>query len=118
MLDGVCAHIARNIERLRADDLSTALAAARRDFDRVIARVNDYVWTVEVLPDQSVQSVYASPDGAGVFGAPMPSGTDLAMLLAERVHPDDRGEFGGFGASVGADQPAEMEVPGSSASTV
>ena len=110
MLDGVCAHIARNIERLRADDLSTALAAARRDFDRVIARVNDYVWTVEVLPDQSVQSVYASPDGAGVFGAPMPSGTDLAMLLAERVHPDDRGEFGGFGASVGADQPAEMEV--------
>ncbi|GAB3848004.1 ATP-binding protein [Dactylosporangium cerinum] len=110
MLDGVCAHIARHIERLRADDLSTALAAARLDFDRVIARVNDFVWTVEVLPDQSVRSVYASPDGAGVFGSPMPSGTDLAMVLAERVHPDDVKEFSGFSASVAADQPAEMEV--------
>jgi PAS domain S-box-containing protein len=110
MLDGVCAHIARHIERLRADDLSTALTAARRDFDRVIAGVNDYVWTVEVLPDQSVRSVYASPDGGGVFGSPMPAGTDLAMLLADRVLPEDRGEFAGFNASIAADLPAEMEV--------
>ncbi len=110
MLDGVCAHIARHIERLRADDLSTALAAARRDFDRVIANVNDYVWTVEVFPDQSVRSVYASPDGGGVFGAPMPSGTDLAMLLAERVLPEDRAQFAGFNAAIAADLPAEMEV--------
>ncbi|WP_327011371.1 ATP-binding protein [Dactylosporangium sp. NBC_01737] len=110
MLDGVCAHIARHIERLRADDLSTALAAARRDFDRVIAGVNDYVWTVEMLPDESVRSVYASPDGGGVFGSPMPAGTDLAMVLAERVHPEDRDEFGGFHAAIAADRPAEMEV--------
>ncbi|MET7423565.1 ATP-binding protein [Dactylosporangium sp. NPDC005555] len=110
LLDGVCAHIARHIERLRADDLSTALAAARRDFDRVIAGVNDYVWTVEVLPDQSVRSVYASPDGGGVFGAPMPAGTDLAMILADRVHPEDRGEFADLHAAIAADRPAEMEV--------
>jgi PAS domain S-box-containing protein len=110
MLDGVCAHIARHIERLRADDLSTALTAARRDFDRVIAGVNDYVWTVEVLPDATVRSVYASPDGGGVFGTPMPTGTDLAMVLADRILPEDRAEFGGFNASIAADQPAEMEV--------
>lgn len=110
MLDGVCAHIARHIERLRADDLSAALAAARRDFDRVVAGVNDYVWTVEVLADQSVRSVYASPDGGGVFGSPMPAGTDLAMVLAERVHREDRRLFGGFSAAIAADLPAEVEV--------
>jgi PAS domain S-box-containing protein len=110
MLDGVCAHTARHIERLRADDLSTALAAARRDFDRVVANVNDFLWTVEVLPDGTVRSVYASPDGGGVFGSPMPGGADLAMVLAERVHPDDRGQYAGFQASIAADQQAEMEV--------
>lgn len=110
MLDGVCAHIARHIERLRADDLSTALAAARRDFDRVITGVNDYVWTVEVLPDQTVRSVYSSPDGGGVFGSPMPTGVDLATVLADRVIDEDRDQFAGFNASIAADQPAEMEV--------
>jgi signal transduction histidine kinase len=110
MLDGSCALIARHIERLRADVLRTALTAARRDFDRVIAGVNDYVWTVEVLPDHTARSVYASPDGGGVFGSPMPAGTDLAMLLADRVLPEDRGEFAGFNASIAADQSAEMEV--------
>ncbi|MEV4139125.1 ATP-binding protein [Dactylosporangium sp. NPDC049742] len=110
MLDGVCAHIARHIERLRADDLSTALAAARRDFDRVVANVNDFVWTVEVLPDRSVRSVYASPDGGGVFGSPVPAGTDLATVLADRVHPEDHVLYGGFHASLAADEPAEMEV--------
>src|SRR5205085_2770023 len=54
MLDGVCAHLGRHIERRRAEQLTLDLAAARRDFDRVVEQVNDYVWTVEVLPDGSV----------------------------------------------------------------
>ncbi|MEV4642661.1 ATP-binding protein [Actinoplanes sp. NPDC049548] len=110
MLDAVSAQLGRFVERRRAEDLTLALAAARRDFDRIIAQVNDYLWTVEVLPDGTVASVYASPNGVGVFGAELPTGSDMATTLASRVHPDDQHLFADFHATVASGQPTETEV--------
>ncbi|MFG1928617.1 hypothetical protein [Cryptosporangium sp. NPDC048952] len=85
MPERVCERIGRSLERRRSEDLAVALTAARRDFDRVIAQVNDYLWSVEVCPDGSVKSVYASPNGAGIFGHVLPADTDLGAVLAERA---------------------------------
>jgi PAS domain S-box-containing protein len=106
LLDGVCAHLGRHVERRRADDLALALAAARRDFDRVIERVEDYVWTVEVLPDRSLGRIYTSPNVHGIYGGPLPRVEDMGS----RVHPDDRPAFDEFNERVLAGEPAENEV--------
>lgn len=108
MLEAVCNHIGRYLERRRAEDLTLALAAARRDFHRVVEQVNDYLWTIEVVPEGSFRSVYASPNGTGVFGDLMPAGPDTAML-ADRIHPDDRPAFAVFYDTVSAEEPAEIE---------
>ncbi|GAA1581232.1 diguanylate cyclase (GGDEF)-like protein/PAS domain S-box-containing protein [Actinoplanes couchii] len=109
MLNTSCAHLGRFVSRRHTEDLTLALSAVRRDFDRVIDRVNDYVWTVEVLADGVVRSVFASPDGSGVFGAPLPTGADMAAELAARIHPDDLLGFAAFHAAVSAGRPAEIE---------
>jgi PAS domain S-box-containing protein len=90
MLDGVCAHLGRHLERRRAEELTLALAATRRALDRVVAQVNDYVWTFALAPGARPRAVYASPDSSGILGGQLPAGTDIAMALAEHVHPDDR----------------------------
>ncbi|MFI7598156.1 ATP-binding protein [Actinoplanes sp. NPDC049681] len=110
MLDTICAQLGRFVERRRAEDLTLALAAARRDFDRIVAQVNDYLWTVEMLADGTVRSVYASPNGTGVFGTALPTGFDTATPLASRIHPDDKHLFAAFHATVSSGQPAEFEA--------
>jgi PAS domain S-box-containing protein len=110
MLDGVCAHLGRHFERRRAEDLALTLAAARRDFDRAIAQINDFVWTFELLADNTPTAVYASPDGTGVFGGRLPRGTDLAAGIAALIHPDDEARMGALRATVIGGQPAEAEV--------
>ena len=110
MLDGVCAHLGRHFERRRAEDLALTLAAARRDFDRAIAQVNDFVWTFEVLADGEIRAVYANPDSTGIFGGELPGGTALAESMAAHVHPDDAGRLAGLRAAVLAGRPGEIEV--------
>jgi signal transduction histidine kinase len=110
-LDGVCAHLGRHIERRRAEQLTLALIAARRDFDRVIAQVKDYVWTVEAIPGGEVVSRFASPDASGVFGeTALGLEGDVIDAVQRRVHPDDRHIFDGFCARVLSGEPAEYEL--------
>ena len=109
LLDGVCAHLGRHIERRRAEDLTLALNAARRDFARVIEQVNDHVWTVEILAG-GMASLYASPDASGIFGEQLPAGTDIAATMAERVHPDDRPVFARFTTELRGGDPADAEI--------
>ncbi len=110
MLDGVCAHLGRYLERRRAEELTLALAATRRAFDRVVAQVNDYVWTFLIEPDGTPRAVYASPDGTGVFGGQLPGGEDITRVMADRIHPDDRPVMAGLRAQVIAGTPADVEV--------
>jgi PAS domain S-box-containing protein len=69
MLDGVCAHLGRYLERRRAEELTLALAATRRAFDRVVAQVNDYVWTsprrATAAPPRSTPAPTAAGSSAG-----------------------------------------------------
>ncbi|GIM93759.1 ATP-binding protein [Paractinoplanes toevensis] len=110
LLELIGAQLGRYLERRRTEDLALALAAARRDFDRVIEQVNDYVWTVEVRPDRTIGSVYASPDGSGVFGERLAVQSDMAAAMEGRIHPDDQAAYDLFVAEVRAGRPAENEV--------
>ncbi len=110
MLDGVCARLGRYFERRRAEDLELALSAARSTFDRVIAQVNDYVWTFEVNPDGSALPVYASPDSRGIFGGQLPAGTPLIAAIHARIHPADEARMAALRSSVLDDRSAEAEI--------
>nr|BFE81359.1 hypothetical protein GCM10020093_039600 [Planobispora longispora] len=70
MLDGVCAHVGRYVERRRAEELALALAASRRQFDRVVSHITDNVWTAEVLDAGTTRSVYQSQNAAPILGGP------------------------------------------------
>ncbi|GLY02626.1 ATP-binding protein [Actinoplanes sp. NBRC 101535] len=109
MLHDTAGQIGRLLERRRVEELTRALAAARRDFDRVIEQVNDCFWSVEICPDGSVRSVYASPGGGGVFGGTLPTDTDMGSLLAERILPEDREQFQRFHETARSGQPAQFE---------
>ncbi|GIE96240.1 PAS domain-containing sensor histidine kinase [Paractinoplanes rishiriensis] len=109
MLDTVGAHLGRFVERRRAEDLNLALVTARRDFDRVVEQVPDYVWTIEALPDGTSRPVYGSPNGSGVFGGAPPSGDGMADAILARIHPEDAGALAGFSVALNAGEKAELE---------
>ncbi|MDT5041693.1 MAG: hypothetical protein QOE51_2678, partial [Actinoplanes sp.] len=111
MLDGVCAHLGRHFERRRAEDLTLALAAARRNFERAIAQIKDFVWTLEILPDGTVKAVYRNSDSNGIFGGELPYDDDLLPdVMAAHVHPDDTAAMAALRAAVSAGDPGEAEV--------
>ncbi|MEU8230698.1 PAS domain S-box protein [Actinoplanes sp. NPDC048967] len=110
MLDGVCAHLGRHLERRRAEELTQVLAATQRAFDRVVAQVNDYVWTYAIEDDGRPVVVYASPDSHGILGAQLPAGTDIAKTMAENVHPDDMPAMARLRDKVFGGEPADAEV--------
>ncbi|MFI7543362.1 ATP-binding protein [Actinoplanes sp. NPDC049599] len=110
MLDGVCAHLGRHLERRRAEELALTLAATRRALDRVVSQVNDYVWTFTFPPGGRPTPVYVSPDSSGILGEQLPAGTDIAMALAEYVHTDDRVLLAGLRDSVMSGSAADAEV--------
>ncbi|MGW4946588.1 PAS domain S-box protein [Actinoplanes sp. NPDC004185] len=110
MLDGVCAHLGRHLERRRAEELTRVLAATQRAFDRVVAQVNDYVWTYAIEDDGRPVVVYASPDSHGVLGGQLPPGIDIAKIMAENVHPDDLPAMARLRDTVFGGEPADAEV--------
>jgi PAS domain S-box-containing protein len=109
MLDAVGAHLGRFVERRRAEDLTLALSAARRDFDRVVGQLNDYVWTVELVPGESTRLVYGSPNATGVFGGLPPESNDQACIITDRVLAEDGPALTAFHATLRGDEPAELE---------
>ncbi|MEU4423806.1 ATP-binding protein [Actinoplanes sp. NPDC024001] len=105
VLHDIAGQTGRFVERRRAEDLTLALAAARRDFDRVIQQVNDCFWTVEIMPDGYTRGVYLSPGATGVFGGE--PGDPESQL--DRMPPDDQKAFLQFRDQVIAGKPAEVE---------
>ncbi|MET3423852.1 PAS domain S-box-containing protein [Actinoplanes tereljensis] len=111
MLDAVGAHLGQFLERRWAEDMSLALAAARRSFNRVVEQVNDYVWTVEVDNDGPPKLHYGSPNAYGVFG-PVPDG--VHPTLTDRLHPEDAELLSNFQAALldGAQSELECRIVG------
>ncbi|GIE03782.1 PAS domain S-box protein [Paractinoplanes durhamensis] len=109
MLDTVAAHLGRFVERRRAEDLTLALSEARRDFDRVIGQLNDYVWTVEVVPGEQGKLVYGSPNATGVFGGEPQADEGRATFIIDRTHPEDAHKIPVFHQTLGRGLPSELE---------
>ena len=97
------------IPRSGADELALALNTTRRDLDRVVGRVNDYLFTVELFDDGTARSVFASPNGQGVFGGQLDLRRELNAQFEELIHPEDRELFAGFEAAVYGGRAAEVE---------
>jgi PAS domain S-box-containing protein len=109
MLRDIATRIGRFVERRRAEDLTLALASARRDFSRVIELVNDCIWSVRFEPPDTLHVVYMSPGGENVFGGPLPPDSTLPGVMAERIHLDDWPQFEHYSAEMMAGRPAEFE---------
>ncbi len=107
MFDAVAAHLGRFVERRWAEDMSLALADARRSFNRVVEQVDDYVWTVQVQPAAPPRLVYGSPNATSVLGSGAP-GTPVPTLT-ERIHPDDAEILAEFQLTLADGEQAAME---------
>ncbi|BEL08720.1 hypothetical protein Q0Z83_069110 [Actinoplanes sichuanensis] len=109
VLRDIAAQTGRYIERRRAEELNLALAAARRDFNRVIEQINDCVWSVRYEPPDRWHILYVSPGENGVFGGPLPSTDTFAHLMAEHIHPEDMPLFRLYEEALKAGRPGEFE---------
>ncbi|WP_204054819.1 sensor histidine kinase, partial [Planomonospora parontospora] len=109
LLGGVCAHVGRFMERRRAEDLALALTASRRRFDRVVAQLDDLVWSAEIEQDGAARWIYQGGSTTGILGGHVPLGVDAAAFIGERVHPEDRQAFDGLLAGVRAGRPVQAE---------
>ncbi|GIE75623.1 hypothetical protein Aph02nite_15730 [Actinoplanes philippinensis] len=109
VLRDIAAQTGRVMERRRTEQLGLALAAARRDFNRVIELVNDCVWSVRYEPPDRWHTLYVSPGENGVFGGPLPPTDTFAHLMAEHIHPDDMELFRAYENALKAGRPGEFE---------
>jgi PAS domain S-box-containing protein len=109
VLRDITAQTGRYVERRRAEELNLELAAARRDFDRVIGLVNDCVWSVRFEPPDRWHKLYVSPGENGVFGGPLPSTDTFTHLMSEHIHPDDLPQFQHYQEEMAAGRAAEFE---------
>ncbi|MEU4694018.1 PAS domain S-box protein [Actinoplanes sp. NPDC023714] len=107
-LDTVATHIGQYVHRRRAEELELELSRARRDFDRVIANLEDFIWTVKVNAPGDVAMVYSSHDRTGIFGGLVPSNAELSDVATSMVHPEDLPQFAAFGAEMLGGQAAQM----------
>ncbi|MBG0823102.1 GAF domain-containing protein [Planomonospora sp. ID91781] len=111
LLDGVCAHLGRYMERRRAEELTVALAESRRQFDRIINQLTDKAWTVEIRPDGTARPVYVNTEHTTVFGGRLhlsPDDDFIAVML-RFVHPDDHDAFRAYCAELITGDRAELE---------
>ncbi|GAA2525339.1 hypothetical protein GCM10010201_24980 [Pilimelia columellifera subsp. columellifera] len=108
-IDSVLAQLGQRLERHRAENLTAELQSAHQNLARVVKLVQDNIWSVEILADGTSVSVFASPDGAGVFGGLLPRDGDMATMMIQRTHHDDQPLFMAFHQTLAAGQPAEIE---------
>ncbi|MBG0817556.1 ATP-binding protein [Planomonospora sp. ID82291] len=109
LLDGICAHVGRYMERRRAEELALELAESRRHFEQVVAQLDDDVWTIELGPHGCVRSVDVSSNLAKLLGGPLPAGADPSEVFMRQIHPGDRRAIAAFLDVVSAGRRAETE---------
>ncbi|SDT31115.1 PAS domain S-box protein [Actinoplanes derwentensis] len=107
-LDTVAAYIGQYVHRRHAEELELELSRARREFDRIVSNLSDYLFTARVTAEGEVHRLYDSPN-AEVFGGPVPESGDL-MFMVGMVHPDDQEHFQTFFGTLLSEQPAQVEA--------
>ncbi|GAA3446886.1 hypothetical protein GCM10018955_63250 [Planomonospora venezuelensis] len=111
LLDGVCAHMGRYMERRRAEELALALTQSRRQFDQIVNQLTDKIWTVEVRPDGTARPIYVNTEHTSVFGGRLhlsPDDDFIAVML-RFIHPDDHDGFRAYCATLISGERAQME---------
>ncbi|MDR6324513.1 PAS domain S-box-containing protein [Actinoplanes couchii] len=106
-LDTVAAYIGQYVHRRHAEELELELSRARREFDRIVSNLSDYLYTVRITAEGEVHMVYASPN-TGVFGGPLPDAGDLGFMT-DLVHGDDRAALEAYSGNLMSEMPAQME---------
>ncbi|MBG0833192.1 PAS domain S-box protein [Planomonospora sp. ID67723] len=110
MLKGICAQMGRYLERRHAEELTVALAENRRQFERLVAQVNDNIWTAEIMADGKARPVYISASGLGVLGQRVATESDdMIDFLTRLVHPEDRPAFDAYCRTLRGGRPAQLE---------
>nr|BFE79108.1 hypothetical protein GCM10020093_017090 [Planobispora longispora] len=109
LLDGVCAHVGRHLERRRAEELAMDLAESRRHFARVVSQLDDNIWTAQITPDGQLRSLFRGSNIAAVLGVDPPGDVNVGILIGERLHPDDREPWARFQNELTAGRPAQAE---------
>ena len=100
----------RDLEWRRAEELSRDLGDERARYSRAIGKIDDLIWTVEVLRDGTLRPEFSSGDASGLFGGAPRDATDRAREVPRLVHPDDRHLLDAFDDKVRRGQAADTEV--------
>jgi signal transduction histidine kinase len=111
LLDGVCAHMGRYMERRRAEELAVALAESRRQFERIVNQLTDKIWTVEVRPDGTARPIYVNTEHTTIFGGRLQLNPDddfIAVML-RFIHPDDHEAFLAYCATLISGERTQLE---------
>ncbi|WP_260408053.1 PAS domain S-box protein [Planomonospora venezuelensis] len=109
LLDGVCAHVGRYLERTRAEELALDLAESRRHFDQVLSQIDDNVWSAQITPDGQLRSVFQGSNAAAVLGVQPPGDLNVGTVLTERIHPEDRAAWDAFRSELATGRAAQAE---------
>lgn len=81
--------LGRDREWERAEELGRSLRQERAAFERAVAKIDDLIWTIEILPDGTLRREFHTPNASGIYGGPL-APEDMVATVAERTHPDDR----------------------------
>ncbi len=90
--------------------LSEGIAAVNDRFHRVLGRLEDFIWSVELLPDGRSVMLYSSDSIDPYTGATSPRTGDHWSAIATCAHPDDRGRLSEFGRRLAAGEAADVEL--------
>ena len=100
----------RDLEWRRAEELSRSLGEERARYQRAISKIDDLIWTVEVMPDGELRPEFTSGDASGLFGGEQPDRDRRARTIPNLVHPDDSGLLAAFDDKIRQGVPAEVEL--------
>ena len=99
----------RDLEWRRAEDLSRSLGEERARFQRAIGKIDDLIWTVEVMPSGELRPEFTSGDASGLFGGRPPADGRI-RAIPNLVHPEDQGLLAAFDDKIREGVAAEVEL--------
>jgi diguanylate cyclase (GGDEF)-like protein/PAS domain S-box-containing protein len=70
--------------------VSSQLEDARAYIDRIVAALDEHLYTAELYADGAYNEIYTGPGSERFLGAPPGAVVDVVAAWDERVHPDDR----------------------------
>jgi diguanylate cyclase (GGDEF)-like protein/PAS domain S-box-containing protein len=86
-VDGIVSDVT---EQRRVDD---ELAEARANIDRIVATIDESLYTIERVEGSSFRCLYAAPGFEAILGSQRLDEEELYAAWRAAVHPDDRAAF-------------------------